>query len=176
MNTIRPARLADAVAIADIYVETWQTSYPGMVPDNVLIGLSPDRIASSWRRAIQRRHGSILVAEADAQSVIGFGSVGPNRDKSSPFDCEVYTLYVRPDFQDQGAGRRLLHGLFQETVEQGFRHCELWVLAANPSRFFYHAMGGRLCGEKYERLWGEDVRELAFGWQDIHALEGIQSR
>lgn len=168
MNNIRPARPSDAPVIADIYAETWRTSYAGMVPDHVLIELSPTRIAISWRRAIKRGHDTILVAVDDTQCVIGFGSAGPNRDKVSRFDGEIYTLYVRPDFQNRGAGRHLLHGLFQAIVERGYRHCELWVLAANPSRFFYHAVAGTKCGEKYERIWGADVLELAYGWEDIH--------
>jgi len=175
MDTIRPAEPADATIIADIYVDTWRTSYAGMVPDHVLVELSPARIANSWRRSIQHGHDTILVAVNDTHSVIGFGSAGPNRDMVSRFHGEVYTLYVRPDFQNQGTGRHLLHGLFQAIVERGFKHCTLWVLAANPSRFFYHAMGGKICGEKYERLWGADLLELAYGWEDINASEGIQS-
>jgi len=36
-------------------------------------------------------------------------------------------------------------------------------------------MGGKICGEKYERLWGADLLELAYVWEDINASEGIQS-
>lgn len=176
MNTIRPARPEDAPAIAEIYVETWQTSYAGMVPSSILIKMSPAKISKSWQRAIEHQQSTILVMVNHSQTVIGFGSTGSNRDKASPFDSEIYTLYIHPDFQNQGNGRLLLHNLFQANIERGFRHCELWVLAANPSRFFYHAMGGKICGEKYESLWGEKIHQLAYGWENIHTLETIQTR
>ena len=176
MNTLRHARAADAAAIAEIYVETWQTSYAGMVPDHVLIKMSPKCITPSWQRSIVLGHDIILVALDETKSVIGFGSAGRNRDLVSPFDCEIYTLYVRPDFQNLGAGRLLLQGLFKAIYKRGFKNCELWVLADNPSRFFYAAVGGTLCGEKTERLWSANMRQLAYGWENIPAPEILQSR
>lgn len=171
MSTIRPAEPQDARIIADIYVETWRTSYAGMVPDQVLIDLSPSRITTSWNKAIRRGHDRILVARDRADTVIGFGSAGPNRERANRFDGEIYTLYVHPDFQNRGTGRSLLHALFDALAAGGYQHCMLWVLAANPSRFFYHAMGGKICGEKSERLWGTDLLEFAYAWENIHALQ-----
>jgi hypothetical protein len=46
----------------------------------------------------------------------------------------------------------------------------LWVLADNPSRFFYQAMGGKQISERDERLWGTTVHEVAYGWPDLSAL------
>jgi hypothetical protein len=41
------------------------------------------------------------------------------------------------------------------------------VLAQNPSRFFYEAMGGRRVGERMESLWGLELPEIAYGWPDL---------
>ena len=43
MSLVRPARLADAEAIARIEVETWRTTYAGMLPDRVLLNMSERR-------------------------------------------------------------------------------------------------------------------------------------
>lgn len=40
----------------------------------------------------------------------------------------------------------------------------VWVLAANPARFFYEAQGGRKVAERTESFAGADLAELAFGW------------
>ena len=57
---------------------------------------------------------------------MGFGSCGPVRDPPEGLDGtetrvgEVYTLYVEPDFQNQGLGRRLLDALFRQLKADGF--------------------------------------------------------
>jgi hypothetical protein len=45
----------------------------------------------------------------------------------------------------------------------------IWVLAANPSRFFYETMGGKRVGEREEDMWGVKLREIAYGWLDLEA-------
>src|SRR5205809_105170 len=38
--TIRPARVEDAAGIAKVHIDSWRTTYKGMVPDEHLAGLS----------------------------------------------------------------------------------------------------------------------------------------
>ena len=46
----------------------------------------------------------------------------------------------------------------------------LWVLATNPSRFFYEAMGGRRIAERDEKFWGHRLHEVAYGWRLLAPL------
>src|SRR3546814_2185047 len=71
------------------------------------------------------------------------------------------SLYVQPDHQGQGIGRRLLNGLFQALRKQRYDSATIWVLDANPSRYFYEAMGGRPVAERDEALWGVVMHEAA---------------
>src|SRR5713101_7512321 len=80
---------------------------------------------------------------------------------------EVYTLYVEPDFQNQGLGRRLLDALFRQLRADGCDIAVLWMLADNPSRFFYEGLGGERIGQRVDTMAGVDVEELAFGWRDL---------
>jgi len=41
----------------------------------------------------------------------------------------------------------------------------LWVLALNPSRFFYEAVGGKRLGAFSERVAGTEVEEWSYGWE-----------
>ena len=43
MSLIRPATLEDAPAIARVHVDTWRTTYAGIVPDEHLAKLSYER-------------------------------------------------------------------------------------------------------------------------------------
>ena len=166
---LRPAKPADARAIARIHVETWRTTYPGMVPDQTLIGMTVDGKAASWRRALSRlptREIMLLAEDAEAGPV-GFASAGPNRDGRLAFAGEVQTLYVLPDWQNQGIGRQLLQGCFARLADNGFASAVIWVLADNPSRFFYERMGGKRAGERDEHLWGALLHEVAYGWASL---------
>ncbi len=64
-------------------------------------------------------------------------------------------------------GRRLLAALFQSLIDKGINSALLWVLAANPSQFFYQAMGGRRVAEREEVLWGVTLPEIGYGWPDL---------
>ena len=41
------------------------------------------------------------------------------------------------------------------------------MLAENPARFFYEAMGGKLCGQRTDTMAGQDVDEVAYAWRDL---------
>ena len=169
MIKLRPAKASDARAIARIHVETWRSTYPGMVPDRALIDMNIDNKARSWRAALERPDmaGSVLVADTPEAGLIGFASAGHNRHANLPFAGEVQTLYVLPDWQNQGIGRQLLKGCFAGLRSRGLASAMVWVLADNPARFFYERMGGRRAGEREENLWGARLHEIAYGWSII---------
>ncbi len=168
MVRVRPARPDDAAAVARIYVETWRSVYAGVVPDRVLTQMSHVRQSLAWRREIGMRGGRrILVADVRDAGVVGFVGVGPSRYGPLPFDGEIHTLYVADDFQGRGIGRALLEAGLATLKEKGFAAAVVWVLSANPARYFYEAMGGRRVAERDESLWGTILRETAYGWPDL---------
>jgi len=165
--SIRAAQPADAKSIGAIYVETWRTTYAGMLPDGVLVGMSEIGHTAHWRYDIGDKGQIVRVAEIGKQ-IVGFGSAGPLRNARAG-QGEVYTLYVRPDTQGQGVGRRLLLALFEGLLARGYPSAVIYVVAANPSRFFYERLGGKRQIERTERLWGADVAELGYVWPDLKA-------
>lgn len=169
MVVIREARAVDAPAIARVHVESWQSAYAGLLPDTVLAHMCERTHTTKWARILgQRKQREIvLVAELPNQGVVGFGSCGRVREKRLPHAGEVFTLYVLPEFQDRGIGRRLLHRLFAALVARGMTSAMAWVLAENPSRFFYETMRGRRVAERDEMLWNTLLHEVAYGWDDI---------
>lgn len=167
--TVRPARALDARSIARLDVETWRTTYAGVLPATYLVGLSERRREAGWRAVILREPRDVRVA-VDAESRIrGFGSCGPNRGEPF-FAGEVFTLYVAPDWQNQGIGRQLLIALFRRLVMAGRRSAIIWVLRDNPARFFYERMGARLVSHRPLPVGGTAVEAIAYGWRDLPAF------
>ena len=168
--TIRPATSQDVEAIARIHVETWRATYAGIIPDVYLVSMDLARQRKVWRQTL---HGSgrghhVVVAEPTGGGVVGFASCGPARrdalPRRAPYDGEVYTLYVALDHQGQGHGRRLLETCFGTLRSHDKTAAIVWVLAANPARFFYEARGGRKVAERIESFAGAELAEYAFGW------------
>lgn len=162
----RAAERRDLNAIGEIYVETWRDTYAGILPDDMLLRMSPDIEASRWSRVIDGK-GVVIVAETEVDGVVGFGSAGRSRLRALPYGAEIYTLYVSPDHQGRGAGRLLLTALFERLARAGHSSALIWVLRDNQARFFYEAMGGRHAADREERLWGTAVAECAYAWDRL---------
>lgn len=166
---LRMATLDDAESIARIHVETWRTTYAGMLPDDMLVAMSEEKQAGMWRRML-RGGETAIVADHPRHGIVAFGSYGPNRSGRDGYTGEVYTLYVHPDFQGLGIGRGLLRVLFGALAREGHDSALIWVLEQNPARFFYEAMGGRPVAGRDTRMWDAPLREAAYGWDSVHAL------
>src|SRR2546421_9485801 len=138
--TIRPARPGDARGIARLDVETWRTTYAGVLSTAYLVGLSERRREAGWRGVILREPRDVRVAIGSNGAILGFGSCGPNRGDRA-FTGEVFTLYVAPDWQNQGIGRRLLIALFRRLAAAGRRSAFSWGVGEKPSWFFYERLG-----------------------------------
>lgn len=164
--TIRSARPADARAIAQLDVETWRTTYAGVLSTSYLVGLSERRREAGWRSVILSEPRDVRVAVEAGGAILGFGSCGPNRGDRF-FAGEVFTLYVAPDRQNQGIGRRLLIALFRRLVAAGRHSAILWVLRDNPARFFYERLGAQQVSRKSLAVGGMAIEAIAYGWRDL---------
>jgi len=166
---VRTAAAGDAASVARVHVETWRSTYAGLIPDAVLVGMSERNRAAHWAQALTRWQSreKVLVAVDEADQVVGFGSCGPAREVDQPGTGEVYTLYVTPDHQGAGLGRALLFALFDALTARDMTSAILWVLSLNPSRFFYEAMGGERFAERDERLWGTVLHEIGYRWRQL---------
>src|SRR5437868_8464923 len=147
---IRTANVHDAVAIARVHVESWRTTYAGIVPDDFLACLSYTQREQLWRQILTDSDtpGVVYVAEDDRGQVVGFGSGGPERSGNLVYTGELYAIYLLAPYQGQGIGRQLMRTLVHRLVQDGRTALLLWVLAANPARQFYDRLGGRPLYEK----------------------------
>ena len=179
---LRAARPEDSRALAQVHIDTWRHTYAGMVPDQYLASMTLDDQTRSWRHWIKRggKNETILLVETLPESdasgrgrIVGFGHAGPLRGRNPNRAGEVYTLYVDIDWQGQGIGRQLLGQLFKTMLDAGFESAVVWVLAKNPSRYFYEAMGGRRLAERQEKFAGVMLDEVAYIWPDSKALQAL---
>ena len=62
---IREATMAKVAAIARVHVESWRTTYKGLLPDDYLANLTYEQRESLWREILSRPvdHSLVYVAE-----------------------------------------------------------------------------------------------------------------
>ncbi len=169
---IRRAVAGDASGIARVRVVSWRATYQGLVTQEVLDGLSVEQ-ASSWIEATIRSHspGSCnLVARDRAGQIVGFALGGPERTGDPEYSGELYALYLLPEYLRIGIGSRLLLNMADELLQQGMDSMLIWVLAKNPARKFYEAMGGVYIRQQQIMIGHQSLIEAAYGWLDLEAL------
>lgn len=181
MIAIRRARALDAAGIAAVHVEAWQDTYPGLLPDDYLAALSVPRLARQYANAIQYRLDghAVFVAQAEEDEagrlagfapshLAGFASGGKARRGLA--DGEVHTLYVLADYHERRLGRRLLRAMAAHLGAIGCQSVMLWVLAGNPSLWFYRHLGGRPVAREAITVGGAEVEQVAIRWDRIETL------
>jgi GNAT superfamily N-acetyltransferase len=145
---VRPANVNDAPAIARVHVESWQATYPGIVPQQILDNLSVERRLAGWSRLLASPgEARVWIGELDGR-VVGFaGTARPVDPAMGAGVAELETIYLLPVAQGRGLGRLLMRRATDDLVERGFPSAILWVLTDNErARRFYEAGGWRLDG------------------------------
>lgn len=177
----RPACVEDAPAIARVHVDTWRTTYEGIVPDEHLANLNLDLCREKWVEHLSNRQSGerTYVAEDASGNVVAFVSGGVPHEPLEDCDGEIYNLYVLKPFQSMGIGRVLLAQIAQYLANKGCSSMVLWVLKENPACRFYERLGGTPVAEKIIEIGGKPPADVAYLWRDLapfirdaHQLEG----
>ncbi|QYN35313.1 GNAT family N-acetyltransferase [Pseudonocardia sp. DSM 110487] len=146
MVELREATPADAHAIANVLVRSWRAAYRGLLPDDVLAGLSlPDR-ERFWSEALTaRRPNTRVVVATSAGAVVGFAATGPPlvpADRADPTIGDLYALYLDPDVWGRGIGTQLHTAALDRLRSCGFTHAGLWVLDTNERALRFYDRHG----------------------------------
>ena len=164
---IRPATIADTEGIAHVQVDSWRTTYAGMLPDAYLAQLDWRERAAMWRSRLNNETTPtyLYVAETRSGQVVGFAAAGQERSHDPVYTGELYAIYLLQMFQQQGLGRLLLTAVSDRLLQAGHHSMLAWVLKENPNRKFYSAIGGIYLREKQIAIGGQPLLEIAYGWK-----------
>jgi ribosomal protein S18 acetylase RimI-like enzyme len=171
---IRQASASDAAGIARVQVDSWRTTYRDIVPAEYLDNMSYAEREQKWEQWLSDPESKTFayIALNGASQVVGFVSGGANRAHDPLYAAELHAIYILQEYQGRGIGRRLTLTLATKLLELGLDSMLLWVLAGNPARRFYEALGGQLVKTSQFELTGATLDEVAYGWFDIRDLLG----
>jgi len=162
--TIRRARRVDAERIAAVHDAAWRSAYRGLIPGAELERMIARRGPSWWDAAIAR--GSRLLVLDFADEIGGYASYGRNRVPSLPHRGELFELYLAPQFQGLGFGRKLFEAVRADLADNGYPSMLVWALAGNERALdFYQRLGGKRVRYAPEQFGQETRQRIAFGFE-----------
>ena len=170
---LRSGQADDARAIAIVQVESWRSTYTGIVPQSFLDGLIVEVQTARWLEWLNTGETSLFVVEDDG-GVFGFSSGGRVREPLKHYDAELYAIYLLQSKQRKGAGLALVRALANALSRREFSSMLVWVLEQNPAASFYKRLGATAESRKLIAIGDAELPEVAYGWESLTAL--IHSR
>ncbi len=136
---------SDCKEVAGLYVAAWKEGYKGLLPQNYLDELTPDKI----NHVID--DGSFVVL--DGERIAAHCHARAAAEPEWRGWGEIHTMYTHPDYWRKGYGTAVFKCAEEWLYERGFNEVYLYVLEGNErAERFYKAQGffpngGTLCCE-----------------------------
>ncbi|RKL64746.1 GNAT family N-acetyltransferase [Salipaludibacillus neizhouensis] len=171
MFNIRISTLEDMPSIAKVHVESWRTTYKGIVDSQFIENLTYEWSEKRHLNVLSNKDMFIYVVEDKQGNIIGFTSGGPERTNDPLYDGELHAIYLLDEYQGLGLGRKLFTAVTRRLREDGFNSLIVLVLENNISaREFYKSLGGKEVREGMLELKGQKYKDIAYGWTEIASL------
>jgi phosphinothricin acetyltransferase len=169
---IRPAQLADAVAVAAIYAHH-------VAHGTASFDTSPRSAAETAAKIAECRERGwpFLVAEDDGQ-VVGYAYATQFRDRPAYLSTCENSIYVFPTHVGKGVGSALLAALVAAAERAGFRQMIAVIGGAEPASVALHRKAGfveagrmRSVGRKFGRWLDTLYMQKTMGLGDTEGPE-----
>ncbi len=145
--TIETAKESHVAELARIHVQSWQTAYVGIAPQELLDSLSIEGRKESFRDTIKNGSEQTHVGIVDGR-IIGFTTIGRCRDDNTDGTVgEIWGIYIDPVHWRKGFGTRLASWALQKMEKRGFKKIVLWAFEDNAAGACFHdSLGFQLDG------------------------------
>ncbi|PTM56835.1 GNAT family N-acetyltransferase [Desmospora activa] len=150
---IRPIRETDLLGVQKVAHTTWFNTYNKILPEESIQkflshAYSLDHLKKSWEEDIKKTPRQFYVI-ADKDSIIGYGQL----TERAPAEYELTRIYILPEFQGKGLGKRLLNQLI-DTIHP-LQRMFAWVEKENSvGRTFYQSMNFHVEKELQDNFFG----------------------
>jgi L-amino acid N-acyltransferase YncA len=160
---IRPATLADAAAIAEIYNRevTETTATFDLVPRTLVA-------QQEWLSARSGAFAAIVGVDPATRQVVTFASLSPYKERAAYRTTVEDSIYVHRDFGGRGIGKLMLEHLVDAARQSGFHSVIARIEASSAaSRALHGACGFELVG--IERQVGRKFHR----WLDVAVMQRL---
>ena len=160
---VRNGKPADAKALSRIFKEAWQLAYRGIIPHLHLDSMIRQHTPEWWRDVLKSGEGTLVLEMAG--TVAGYATIGSARQRS-PYQGEIYELYLDPIYQGLGLGEHLFEGCRHALDMKRLNGLIVWALLDNTAACdFYWRRGGRPIASAFTKIGGARLEKVAFAWR-----------
>ncbi|SDM97971.1 GNAT family N-acetyltransferase [Sediminibacillus halophilus] len=168
MVRIRKAAIDEAEAIAKVSVDSWFSTYRGIIPEKILDKITYQQRSAAFKKRLVDPQHYIFVAETTDGQIVGFVNGGPERSGDYPYNGEIYSLYILDEYHHLQIGRKLVRAIAEQLQTDGCDSLLVWVLEENPAKGFYEHLGAKPVDRNY--LAELEAFETALGWAEVDHL------
>ena len=139
MINMRLAKTQDAEKLGKLYYDCWMQLYPNIVAKDKFQAITLENAINDFKKTKCRD----IVEGWVGDELVGFCSFGNCRDDDCLNDTgEIYRLYILPEYQKHGDGRRLVREAIRCLGREEYNQVVVWVLVDNVDAIrFYEALG-----------------------------------
>ncbi|MFC4077350.1 GNAT family N-acetyltransferase [Salinithrix halophila] len=158
---IRPVRESDLSEIQKVARKAWLHTYRGILPKESILkfishAYSLDNLRKAWKKDCNKPQRQFYVA-TENNRIVGYGEMV----EREPGKYELTRIYILPEFQGRGIGKRLLNQLM-ETADP-LQCMFAWVEKENISgRSFYQSMDFHAEEEVEDNFFGTVTKLLKY--------------
>ncbi len=144
---VRDADLIDVEKIAYVHVESWKSTYRGLMPQNYIEAQTFALRQQLWRKIIENQLANVLVVESQSR-VIGFACFGQPKHLKETNHYELSSIYFLSEYSNQGYGSQLYLECEKRLMKLNAESVTLWALDSNKAALhFYKKHGFQETGE-----------------------------
>ncbi len=159
---VRKGTQRDAASLAELFRQSWELAYRGIIPHLHLESMIRRRDKDWWRNAARGADG-LLVLEVVGK-IAGYATYGRARGRGR-HQGEIYEIYVAPTHQGLGFGEHLFEGARHALDERRLNGLVIWALSDNEGAGdFYRRRGGRPFAKTIDKIGGVKLEKTGYSW------------
>ncbi len=168
---IRSATISDVSAIAKVNIESWRSTYRGLVTDSILDNMKLDTYLEKWHHILtsaEEKDSFCFVVENDEDIIVGYALSGKNSHLKFDFNAELYAIYLLKEYQKQGIGKKLFRKSLEEFKKRSLQSFLLFVLSSNlGAREFYESFKPDFTANESITIDNAQYCDVCYGWSNI---------
>ncbi len=171
--TIRQATADDAEGITIVHVNSFQTSYVGIIDPSFLENMSFEKRLELRKEILGSKRGVHLVIELRGQ-ISGFADGGllrldpvlnhlPIIKGKEETIGEIYAIYLLEEHKRKGIGKALFRKCREWFSQHELHSFIVWVLKNNlKARRFYESEDGHMVAQKIVKMGEKEYEDVAY--------------
>lgn len=170
---IREAKLDDAYWIAYVNIHTSYSAYKWLMPEEHLINRidTIKEFSEKMRKVIENWTKHLVVEDLEIHKIIWILGYWPSRNENYPDSWEIIALYVLPEYQKLGIGKKLFLAWIDELINLWYNTMIINILEWNNAIDFYKKYWGTVVWERYDQFSKVILREFILFFEDIKSIK-----